>query len=769
MFIIYYLFAPVLLALGQLLKQRNFSFKFLGKLKFWLISLAAILFCYATITVTLLDFTATLDFTPLTLLIAVLSSVFFAVMSIALPWLKSRWSLLSCVVVALCLALFLEGIIFNMRAYQTYYYEPIDLTESLELPRALTPEKDTGNKYTAKSNANITVEINDINAKIHNIYFDIDASDNKGNATPITVKPSFTDESNELYATTPSQMTTSEVNSTKYLYFVTNGNSEKLKFSFSSEGTNYTVNSVLANARRDFSFNILRFLLVALIIFIALILRPKSKLYDFKLSFSARQRGLTVLVIFIEIALLLTITKLNPAFEYYPSAHHAQYNQLAESFLDGRLYLEKEPPEFLAEMENPYDYNARKEASAEAKESFYWDAAYFDGHYYVYFGVLPVLLFYLPFRALTGFSLPNRVVIEICLALFVIGAFLLMAKIIKKYFKPSRIPFISYILLSLIFVNAAGAVFIAKRPDFYSIPIILSLALTMFGLFLWMKSTDNPSRVSVPYACLGSLCMALVAACRPQFLLVSVMAIVLFWSSVFTERSLFSKKSITSTIAICLPYVLVAAGVMWYNNARFGSPFDFGQNYNLTTNDMTGRGFRFERVGLSLFTYFFQPPNINAAFPFVDNVQINTGYLGTTITEPMFGGIFMTIPILWILLFVPSISRTLKKYNLFYFVVTLSALSLVIGVVDAQGAGLLQRYVSDFAYLAILAAIIVVLLLYERSRGARRLQLNAFTAFSLYSSGIYCFFLIFAIYGTEIYYKNYGLFAEVAQLIQFWR
>ena len=201
--------------------------------------------------------------------------------------------------------------------------------------------------------------------------------------------------------------------------------------------------------------------------------------------------------------------------------------------------------------------------------------------------------------------------------------------------------------------------------------------------------------------------MALVAASRPQFLLVSVIAIVLFWSSVFTERSLFSKKSIASTIAICLPYVLVAAGVMWYNNARFGSPFDFGQNYNLTTNDMTGRGFRFERVGLSLFTYFFQPPNINAAFPFVDNVQINTGYLGTTITEPMFGGIFMTIPLLWILLLVPSISKTLKKYNLFYLVTTLFALSLIIGVVDAQGAGLLQRYVSDFAYLAILAAIIV--------------------------------------------------------------
>lgn len=769
MFIIYYLFGPLFIAIAQLIKQKNISFVFIKKLKFWLLSLAAVLFCYATITTTLLSFTATLDFTPHTLLIAILSSAFFAAMSIAFPWLKDKQNFISLITVSLCIAFFLEGLIFNMRAHQTYYYEPIDLTESFEIPKELTPVADSTNEYTAKAGKSISIEINDINTKIHNIYFDIDAFDKNGNPMPITVKPSFTDESNELYASTPSQAITSDANSTKYLYFVTNGETEKLKFSFSSDGTNYTVNSVTANAQREFSFNVLRFLLVALVSFIALLLRPKSNVYDIKVSFSSRQRAITIFVVFVEIALLFTLTHFNPAFERYPSSHHAQYNQLAESFLDGRLYLEKDPPEFLAEMENPYDYNARKQASADANQSYYWDAAYFDGHYYVYFGVLPVLLFYLPFRAITQLEMPNRTVIQLCLALFVIGAFLLIAKIIKKYFKPSKIPFVSYLVLSLIFVNAAGAVFIAKRPDFYSIPIILSLALTMFGLYFWLKCTDDPLKVDARYAFLGSLFMALVAAARPQFLLVSALAIVLFWSSVFTDRTLFSKKSIGSTFAICLPYLLVAAGLMWYNYARFGSPFDFGQNYNLTTNDMTGRGFRFERVGLSLFTYFFQTPNINAEFPFVDKVEINTGYLGTTITEPMFGGIFMTIPLLWVLLLVPSISEKLKKNNLFYLVLTLPILSLVTGAFDAQGAGLLQRYVADFAYLAILAAIIVILFLYENSREESILQLNTFTSFSLYASGLYCFFIIFAIYGTEIYYKNYNLFINAAQLIQFWR
>ena len=116
-----------------------------------------------------------------------------------------------------------------------------------------------------------------------------------------------------------------------------------------------------------------------------------------------------------------------------------------------------------------------------------------------------------------------------------------------------------------------------------------------------------------------------------------------------------------------------------------------------------------------------------------------------------------------------EISEKLKKSKLFYMVLTLLGLSVFIGLFDAQGAGLLQRYVADYAYLAILAAILVVLFLYEHSRGPRKLSLNSFTAFSLYGSGIYCFFIIFAVYGTEIFYHNYTLFANVAQLIQFWK
>ena len=77
---------------------------------------------------------------------------------------------------------------------------------------------------------------------------------------------------------------------------------------------------------------------------------------------------------------------------------------------------------------------------------------------------------------------------------------------------------------------------------------------------------------------------------------------------------------------------------MWYNAARFGSPFDFGANYNLTTNDMTGRGFVAGRTGLGIFTYLLQPPMVNAVFPFIRDFTASTVYQGRTLMESSLGG-----------------------------------------------------------------------------------------------------------------------------------
>ena len=77
----------------------------------------------------------------------------------------------------------------------------------------------------------------------------------------------------------------------------------------------------------------------------------------------------------------------------------------------------------MQEMANPYDTAARQQAAPDAL----WDVAYYQGRYYVYFGVIPCLLFQLPFEALTGVrDLPPSLPMILLSWLFLLAAPLLV-------------------------------------------------------------------------------------------------------------------------------------------------------------------------------------------------------------------------------------------------------------------------------------------------------------------------------------------------------
>ncbi|MEI8131514.1 MAG: hypothetical protein WCG34_03710, partial [Leptolinea sp.] len=62
------------------------------------------------------------------------------------------------------------------------------------------------------------------------------------------------------------------------------------------------------------------------------------------------------------------------------------FDRLAEAFLHGQLSLLETPDMRLATLLNPYDYNARTEIP------ILWDATYFQGKYFLYWGPVPSLI-----------------------------------------------------------------------------------------------------------------------------------------------------------------------------------------------------------------------------------------------------------------------------------------------------------------------------------------------------------------------------------------
>jgi drug/metabolite transporter superfamily protein YnfA len=171
------------------------------------------------------------------------------------------------------------------------------------------------------------------------------------------------------------------------------------------------------------------------------------------------------------------------------------------------------------------------------------------------------------------------------------------------------------------------------------------------------------------------------------------------------------------------PYVIVAAGIMGYNYARFGSITDFGANYNLTVNDMTKRGMNVGRLAPAFFAYFLQPPCVTGVFPYLQPEPFDTTYMGQTIREVTFGGIFACLPVLWVLAFSKRILgmrvRQRSTRTIMGVIVVLLASGVVVALADAELAGILQRYYADFSFMFLAASVLLCFVVNEQLSHAR--------------------------------------------------
>ena len=510
-----------------------------------------------------------------------------------------------------------------------------------------------------------------------------------------------------------------------------------LKITISGEDINYPImlSDVSINAREPFLFNQTRFLFTLGILSLAFIFRPKSAIYRIGIERNPRKsKAALITAVAIEIVLLSSYLFMGSnlvgvATSTYNSGswdgtgiantfkvggeNAQQYAELAKSMAHGQLYLEETPPQWLQEMDDPYDKGSRDELQKETGEDYLFDVAYHDGHYYVYFGVVPVLVFYLPFYLITGSNFPTAIGVLIAVIMFVLGCSALLDRFARYHFK--RVSLGLYLLLQIPLVMCCGILYLLKFPTFYSLPIMLALAFSVWGLYFWMVGRSHKRPEGFYLA--GSLCMALVVGCRPQLVLLSFLAFPLFWRMYITEGRIRTVAGARQFACLIAPYIVVCAGIMWYNKARFGSLFDFGANYNLTVNDMTKRGMAVGRIAPALFAYLFQTPATTGVFPYLQAVAFDTTYLGQTVKEVTFGGIFAVLPILWVLPFARRILQMRinqrKTRTVAGVIGVLIGIGVLIAVADAEMAGILQRYFADFSIMFLMAAVLLLFIVNE--------------------------------------------------------
>lgn len=670
-------------------------------------------------------------------------------------FLRPSAKLLRGLTLILLIAVVLEATVFNFRFFTSLGYEPVEGYQASH-----HTERDVNGKLTA------VTEITGIQAELKNIR--VRVVEKTKRRVSYNIKTYATDEANELYFALPDRQVNMSVPRTQYMNMHLSGKSEKLRVEVFnvSEGTtvevqfNQRVPLVLSAKRMEVVF----LLLAALFLF-----RPGSVLYRRKMDMrKGWQIAFVTAFIALQIASLTGLSTQNQfilQLEGSSFSQHTQYQDLAHSLKEGRLDLDYEVDDTLKSLENPYDKGARNAAYREEGKISRWDNAYFNGKFYVYFGILPELTFYLPYYLATGNDFHTLWGIIATGAFVVLGIVLLLAELVRRHFPKTSIGV--FLLLCAAMVNGCGLLYAVSSPDFYTLPILMAVALALFGLYFWISSRGSGGKLIKWRVAAGSICIALIAASRPQVLLAGLLAVPLFWRSVFQERTLLSKKSIGATLCMVIPFAVVAAGLMYYNAARFGSPFDFGANYNLTTNDMTKRGFVAGRIPLGVFTYLFQPPAVNAVFPFATTISFATNYMGCTIREQLYGGLFATNLVVCAVFLLRRVRNVLKAKKLYGVAVAAILAGAVIMIADTQMAGILQRYMADFSWLFFLAAALVVLAGFEQiGDNPWKRRLIGITAFACIAGVIYNGLVYFD--WLSISDPGNVLFQEMGSLVQFW-
>jgi hypothetical protein len=402
---------------------------------------------------------------------------------------------------------------------------------------------------------------------------------------------------------------------------------------------------------------------------------------------------------------------------------------LAEAFQHGQTSLPVAPPRALLQLEDPYD----PEQNAPYRIN---DASLYNGKWYLYFGPAPAALFFLPLHAV-GVDLEDRWAASLlAFAGYACAAALLLVLI--AHFVP-RTP-TAWRLVAVAGLGLGNLVlFLLRRPDIYETSIASGLFFLMAAALVLVLGTLR--RVpSLSLIALGSLLVGLAAASRANMVFAAALLAWSWWRARRVAAGPLGTARVTAAafgpLAICL------LGLAVYNAVRFGSPTEFGVNYQLGgLNSRHLHWFSADRILPSLWFLLVQPPHFGVRFPFVTLAPDYPGSLPTDYGVEPVAGLLLVAPIILALAAAPLIVRrrrdavTREMLVLGGILVGIAVALLLFPVITLLGAT--ERHELDYASVMLIVAMLAWLWCADRLRArrwARATVLGVGTAALLYSA-----------------------------------
>ncbi len=396
--------------------------------------------------------------------------------------------------------------------------------------------------------------------------------------------------------------------------------------------------------------------------------------------------------------------------------------ELVDAFKNRQVHLlEKPSPELLA-MENPYDWSMREEHGV----SYLWDHCLYDGKYYSYYGIAPVLLLFLPYHLVTGYYFSTILAVLLFGGVGIVFLSLTYRTFIRKFFP--RLP-VRLALFGLLTVQlSSGIWYCFCAMNFYEIAQSAGFCfVTMGAYFLLSSNVIGDRHISRVRVAVATTCLSLAVLSRPTTAVYCVVALLFLFFGLKKQRKIEEESPLSYLLSALLPFVLLGGVQMVYNYLRFDSFFDFGIQYSLTINDFTKAEFHPRFVTVGVYNYLFNPPLLSSRFPFVTSVfdRLNPNGYYFVANSYAIGLLWRAIPVAGLLLSVGALKKLEKEHRLpaILLIGSLSVAAPAIILFSIWESGYGVRYAVDFSWQMVIGALSVLFYRYQQedSRRVRRI------------------------------------------------
>jgi hypothetical protein len=330
-------------------------------------------------------------------------------------------------------------------------------------------------------------------------------------------------------------------------------------------------------------------------------------------------------------------------FDKWPSGSN-YYWLLTQAFRQGQTHLLIEPSPKLLGLENPYDFQQRKGLE------YLWDASLYNGKYYLYWGPIPSVVG----MAISSITLQPATDAGLVF-IFVVGATIFSVLLLRAIYREYKYPGWLFFGTVLVIALNVPMIWLLARPKYYEVSVAGGQFFIMMGFYLLFLAF----RSSMPhkgFLFLSALAFGLAGGSRINLIpSVIFLALIIMWR-IYDVHGRHLTVSIPSLAAVIIPLTVIAGALAWYNYDRFGSIFEFGHRYQLTSPALTvafNKPVSVDYVIPNLYNYAFRMPTFSDKFPFLTVYWIKESTWPSFIRIPE--GYYSTDQVAGILIVVPLV------------------------------------------------------------------------------------------------------------------